>query len=577
MNDTRYLRQLRRLPLVKSLDEALWERLAPTVDFRDLAEGETLFTAGTRSNYLYIILAGELKLFITTSDGESVYLQSRGKGETAGDFAALNGTDHLVSAVASRRTRLAMLPRCEFEQLNDIDSSILAHVYDVAAEVSRRVILARVYLDLLGEMTHQTLELLLDATSISHYRAGQELFHVGDEADGLYILVSGRLKVSIGRRDGKKGTEVRTFAEVHAPDVVGEFALLGRDHRSTTVIAARESTVAKLARDDFERIVLPRSDMLLKLSRLVVKRHVEGIHGAGTREKPRENTFVLIPLDEHVPIRQFVPRLVRAMREIGTALSLGSQGFDRLYGKRGTAQTPFFSLFNAAVSEWLDDKEERYDALLYVADTEWNDWTRRCVNRADRILFVGHAAPGADPSVRPIERLVASSLEEHDSTTPMDLLLLHPPDTVKPSGTAQWLNPRSLRTFHHLRMGDGSHMARLARRLRGCARAIVFSGGGARGYAHLGVQQLIEERGLPIDCIGGASMGALLGASMALGQSVARIRELSTVFANRKACRRTSPMAARSSTTAAASGERFAAPSASPASSLRCRPRRGNF
>jgi len=82
---------------------------------------------------------------------------------------------------------------------------------------------------------------------------------------------------------------------------------------------------------------------------------------------------------------------------------------------------------------------------------------------------------------------------------------------------------------------DNQHIARIARRISGRARGLVLSGGGARGYAHLGVYRYLQEHNLPIDYIGGTSMGALLGASMAMGSSADDIMELSSEFANKKA------------------------------------------
>ncbi len=48
---------------------------------------------------------------------------------------------------------------------------------------------------------------------------------------------------------------------------------------------------------------------------------------------------------------------------------------------------------------------------------------------------------------------------------------------------------------------------------------LVLSGGGASGLAHIGVMQALEENGVPIDCITGSSMGALVGALYAAGYS----------------------------------------------------------
>jgi NTE family protein len=56
--------------------------------------------------------------------------------------------------------------------------------------------------------------------------------------------------------------------------------------------------------------------------------------------------------------------------------------------------------------------------------------------------------------------------------------------------------------------------------------ALVLGGGGARGGAHLGVLQVLEELRVPVDCIAGTSMGALIGGAYATGVSPAEIIEL---------------------------------------------------
>ena len=52
---------------------------------------------------------------------------------------------------------------------------------------------------------------------------------------------------------------------------------------------------------------------------------------------------------------------------------------------------------------------------------------------------------------------------------------------------------------------------------------MVLSGGGATGFAHIGVIKALEERGIPIDYITGTSAGALVGSMYAIGYSPAEI------------------------------------------------------
>lgn len=52
---------------------------------------------------------------------------------------------------------------------------------------------------------------------------------------------------------------------------------------------------------------------------------------------------------------------------------------------------------------------------------------------------------------------------------------------------------------------------------------LVLSGGGAKGFAHIGVLKVLEELGIPIDFIGGTSMGSIVGGLYAIGYSAKQL------------------------------------------------------
>jgi predicted acylesterase/phospholipase RssA len=76
---------------------------------------------------------------------------------------------------------------------------------------------------------------------------------------------------------------------------------------------------------------------------------------------------------------------------------------------------------------------------------------------------------------------------------------------------------RPFRRHHHVRPGQGGDFGRLARFLDGSAVGLVLGGGGARGFAHIGVIRALLEAGIPIDRVGGTSMGAIMAALHARG------------------------------------------------------------
>ena len=54
---------------------------------------------------------------------------------------------------------------------------------------------------------------------------------------------------------------------------------------------------------------------------------------------------------------------------------------------------------------------------------------------------------------------------------------------------------------------------------RGYGADLVLAGGGAKGAAHVGVIEVLDEMRIPIDCIAGTSMGALVGGMHAAGHA----------------------------------------------------------
>lgn len=54
---------------------------------------------------------------------------------------------------------------------------------------------------------------------------------------------------------------------------------------------------------------------------------------------------------------------------------------------------------------------------------------------------------------------------------------------------------------------------------------LALSGGGARGFAHIGILKILEEAGIQIDCVSGTSMGGIIAAAFATGISLTKIEE----------------------------------------------------
>ena len=70
--------------------------------------------------------------------------------------------------------------------------------------------------------------------------------------------------------------------------------------------------------------------------------------------------------------------------------------------------------------------------------------------------------------------------------------------------------------------------------------AVVLSGGGAKGMAHIGVLKVLERAGIPVDIVTGTSMGSIIGGLYAIGynanalDSLVRVQDWGYVISDRE-------------------------------------------
>lgn len=155
--------------------------------------------------------------------------------------------------------------------------------------------------------------------------------------------------------------------------------------------------------------------------------------------------------------------------------------------------------------------ERVHDYVLYVAERDEPQWAPFVPRQVDRLFQVGRGDKPAHMEGPPAG---AATLQEQGL---VDLLLVHPAGQERPQGSEAWLDgTRAARVFH-VRRGEEADFARLARVITGRSVGLVLSGGGARAYAHVGAIKALRERGVPIDFVGGSSMGAIVAAGVAMG------------------------------------------------------------
>jgi len=92
-------------------------------------------------------------------------------------------------------------------------------------------------------------------------------------------------------------------------------------------------------------------------------------------------------------------------------------------------------------------------------------------------------------------------------------------ENEKASGPLGWLRTAKDK-LHSFAFGEQSEPAQRPR------VGLALAGGFARGIAHIGVLRVLGEAGIPIDCVAGTSVGALIGAGYCAGASLEKMQEI---------------------------------------------------
>ncbi len=354
--------------------------------------------------------------------------------------------------------------------------------------------------------------------------AGERLIKQGDPSDRLFIIITGRMRVTrtTHARRGEAPAEV-VVRELGPGDTVGETGLLANTPRIATVGAVRESMVVALTQTAFAELAQRYPQAGLRLARIIAER-LAGITALSTAPRTAL-TCALVSADPAVPLADCARRLAAALGNPDDVLVLDSARFDEAFGQAGAAQTPPEHPLHPTVAGWFMEQESRYRFIVFVGDGAPTAWTQRVVQQADRVLIVKGAT--ADAALDPIETM----LTQHPMLR-RELVLLQADDCAQPSDTARWLNPRPDTPHHHMRMGDDGDWRRLARRVSGKAVAVVLSAGGSGAAAHIGALRAISEAGFPIDMIGGTSAGSLVAALYAFERDHERMLASGRQYSN---------------------------------------------
>jgi len=321
---------------------------------------------------------------------------------------------------------------------------------------------------------------------------GQTLFDAGEMADDLYFVRTGRL-AAIRREEGQ---EPRFLGVIRPGEPAGEMAMIARAPHSASVVAIRDSEILAMPSSVFFAAAESDPEVMIELARLMILRARQT---AGKTSIGEPSVFGFVGVSPEVLVRDLVEKIAREMEALG--FSVATAGEEVLH----------------APIEWFSNVEQAHDFVLYAAEANQVHWTHLVSRQVDRLFRVGR---GDRKPPRAPQAAAADALQNH---LLVDLILFQNRGVTTPSGSAAWFDALQPARLFHLRDGALADIQRMARTITGTSVGLVLSGGAARAYAHVGAIRALNEAKVPIDFIGGASMGAVVGAGLAMGWDDAEI------------------------------------------------------
>lgn len=320
-----------------------------------------------------------------------------------------------------------------------------------------------------------TLDELAQRVEEVELEAGAYLFHKGDPSDSLYVLRRGRLEVI---QDGI------VLRELGRGEVLGELGLLVDEVRSASVRAVRDSDLVRLTQSQFDEIA--DRGVFASLVKVLGNRLRQLPPPATSRKTAAQVVVSVIGVSREAPVQAVATALVSAL---STRLRVADPGRVNRDG--------------------LERAERSADKVVLSASIDDAQWRDFCIRVADRIVLVIE-----DPSPQ------AANLPARAEGA--DLVLTG--QTPSREQWRQWEELLTPRSSHVAAVGSMlDDMRPLAARIAGRSIGLVFGGGGARGFAHLGVLDELEHAGIHVDRFAGTSMGAIIGGLASKGLDAAAV------------------------------------------------------
>lgn len=209
--------------------------------------GQTVVRAGDEADSFYVVYSGRARVIANNATGEEVTVGALTRGDSFGEQGLLSHEPRGFTIRATSDLALLRLDKADFEHLLKGHPTLREYFDKYISEISIRNFLK--LCTVFSPLAADEIRNLLGSMVIKDYPAHAAIIREGEIGDAFYILRSGSAEV-IKESDG-----ARVLNQLKAGDSFGELALLTGQVRAASVITTEASSVFRLEKKEFDRVV----------------------------------------------------------------------------------------------------------------------------------------------------------------------------------------------------------------------------------------------------------------------------------------------------------------------------------
>ncbi|MFZ5471802.1 MAG: cyclic nucleotide-binding domain-containing protein [Myxococcota bacterium] len=249
--------ELPKIPLFSDLSPDAFIELFERCPLRRYAKGERVIEQGTLGQAFYVICDGDVRVF-RDEEGQRQEIAVLHDGSFFGEMALLSGAPRTASVeVASEQAQLLEISASVLTEL----SRRYPQVSQALKKFCRQRLLSNVMSTsaLFKPFSRDDRKDLVRRFRARDVGRNEVVIREGEQSDGMYVVLSGEVEV---KKNGQN------LAKLKEGEIFGEMSLLEKAPASATVSAARRTSLLRLPREDFNRIILSHPQILVLVSEL---------------------------------------------------------------------------------------------------------------------------------------------------------------------------------------------------------------------------------------------------------------------------------------------------------------------